>query len=117
MALPEGVWEHAIRVPTDRPLVLRARISDPPAVFSDSYLGGFASGHRLVYADAREFVWWAADAPAMTGYGSGAYGAGPYGEAAPATGYGSQAYGAGPYGEAASADYGGDNYGRGPYGG
>ena len=59
MAIPLSAHPHGIRVPAARPVTVRARITSPLAVHSDSYLGGFASGRRLVYVDAREFVWWA----------------------------------------------------------
>ena len=103
--------------PPARVLRVRARITSPPAVESDSHLGGFARGHRFTYTDAAHFVWWTPDSlPLMEGYGGGAYGSGPYGEAAPATGYGSKSYGSGPYGEGLSG-FGSDPFGRGPYGG
>lgn len=120
MALPLDVLPKVVLVPPAKAVLVRARISAPAAVDHDSYLGGFASGNRFVYNDAMQFVWWTPDGlPGLVGYGSGAYGAGPYGEAAPvvAVGYGSAAYGAGPYGEAASGAYGAHNYGRGPFGG
>ena len=44
--------------PPARPLAVRARITSPPAVESDSHLGGFARGHRFTYVDAAHFVWW-----------------------------------------------------------
>ena len=117
MALPFQVSLQPLLRPIQRALVVRARISDPPAAEHDSYLGGFARGHRFTYLDAKQFVWWTPDSlPAMTGYGGGAYGSGPYGEAAPAAGYGSKGYGSGPYGEGLSG-FGSDPFGRGPYGG
>ena len=116
MALPEGVTPLVLVRPVPRALRLAARISSPLAVVSDSYLGGFAGGRRLSYADAKQFVWWAPDSlPAMTGYGSSEYGSGPYGEPAPAAGYGSSEYGSGPYG--GMSGFGSDPFGRGPYGG
>ena len=119
MALPESVSSAALVTPFARPLRLSARITSPLATESDSYLGGFASGNRLAYLDAMHFVWWTPNAmPAPTpveGYGSGAYGAGPYGEPAPAAGYGSSEYGSGAYG--GMSGFGSDPFGRGPYGG
>ena len=44
--------------PPARVLRVRARITSPPAVVSDSHLGGFARGHRFTYTDAAHFVWW-----------------------------------------------------------
>ena len=80
MAYPNDVFPRLIIRPPVRPVVVRARITSPLAVVSDSYLGGFASGRRLRYSDAKQFVWWTPDSlPAMTGYGSSAYGSGPYG--------------------------------------
>ena len=120
MALPLPASLASQETPFKRPFNLAARITSPLAVESDSYLGGFAFGARLRYLDMMQFVWWTPGAmPTAFGYGSGAYGSGPYGEAAPvvATGYGSRAYGSGPYGEAASGAFGAGNYGRGPFGG
>ena len=34
------------------------RHTGPPAVMHDSYFGGFASGFRVVYTDAKHYVWW-----------------------------------------------------------
>ena len=62
MAIPLDVLPAVIRVPRATPVVVRARITSPLAVESDSYLGGFASGRRLRYSDARQFVWWTPDA-------------------------------------------------------
>ena len=61
MALPLSVTSQELQGTFDRPLVVRARITGPPAVASDSYLGGFARGHRLTYLDQKHFVWWASD--------------------------------------------------------
>ena len=117
MAYPNAVRVEVVNVPPARPLVVRARITSPLALASDSYLGGFASGTRFVLNDAMQFVWWSPDAlPGAVGYGSGAYGSGPYGEPAPAAGYGARDYGSGAYG-AGVTGYGSDPYGRGPYGG
>jgi hypothetical protein len=72
MALPEPASPATLERPRERALKLAARISAPEAVASDSYLGGFASGHRLSYSDAKQFVWWApGSAPVTDGAGFG----------------------------------------------
>ena len=58
MAYPPDVLVRVIIRPPVRPVVVRARITSPLAVVSDSYLGGFASGRRLRYSDEKQFVWW-----------------------------------------------------------
>ena len=58
VAYPPDVNREIIVRPALRPVVARARITSPPAVESDSYLGGFARGHRLTYSDEKHFVWW-----------------------------------------------------------
>ena len=72
MAYPNDVFPHLIIRPPKRSLVARARITSPPAVESDSYLGGFARGHRLTYSDAKQFVWWTgpADLVAWASFGN-----------------------------------------------
>ena len=58
MAYPLDADSRAILRPPLRPVIVRGRITHPPAVVSDSYLGGFARGHRLTYLDEKQFVWW-----------------------------------------------------------
>ena len=67
MALPRSASLTSLERPPQRPLVVRARITNPPAVVSDSYLGGFARGYRFTYLDAKHFVWWAAEEIAVAG--------------------------------------------------
>lgn len=82
MALPEPASPATLERPRPRALKLAARISSPEAVEHDSYLGGVASGFRLSYSDAKQFVWWGATLPTPVtgGYGRDAYGSGNYGE-------------------------------------
>ena len=61
MALPLPATLTSKETPLARAVRLRATISHPPAVVSDSHLGGFARGHRLSYLDMMQFVWWASD--------------------------------------------------------
>ena len=61
MSAPLPVTLAALTRPVARPLWVFARITSPLAVESDSYLGGFAAGYRLIYNDAMQFVWWAPD--------------------------------------------------------
>ena len=61
MALPLPVTLTGKETPLARAVRLRATITSPRAVVSDSHLGGFARGHRLSYLDAMHFVWWASD--------------------------------------------------------
>lgn len=98
MAEVPFVNQEARVQPRGRPLEVVGVITDPPAASSDSHLGGFARGRRFIYLDAAHFVWWAPVQLPRVGYGSGAYGAGPYsGHHVP--GYGSGGYGAGAYGK------------------
>ncbi len=61
MSAPLPVTLETRVLPFERPVIVRARITSPLAVESDSYLGGFASGARLSYLDMMQFVWWAPD--------------------------------------------------------
>ena len=58
MAYPLDVQPDLILAPPARPVIVRARITNPAAVEHDSYLGGLAVGYRLVYTNAMQFVWW-----------------------------------------------------------
>ena len=58
MAYPLPARIGMIEVPRPRGVVVRARITGPLALESDSYLGGFAAGARFVYSDKMQFVWW-----------------------------------------------------------
>ena len=72
MSYPLPVEEWVILSPPERPVRVRARISSPPAVEHDSYLGGTATGHRLTYSDAKQYVWWTdGSEPEPTGAGFG----------------------------------------------
>ena len=63
MRAPLPVTLEARALPFERPVIVRARITDPPAIDSGNYFGlGRAYGRRLEYWDAQEFVWWAPDA-------------------------------------------------------
>ena len=62
MSAPLPVTLEARALPFERPVIVRARITDPPAAASDNYFSlGRAYGRRLEYWDAQEFVWWAPD--------------------------------------------------------
>ena len=74
MALPLPVSAASLARPIPRALRLAARITEPAAVVSDSYLGGFAGGRRLSYLDAKQFVWWtdgSAPIPVGAGFSNG----------------------------------------------
>ena len=58
MSAPLPAAPAPLEAPAARPVIVRARITNPPAVEHDSYLGGLAVGYRLVYTDAMQFVWW-----------------------------------------------------------
>ena len=58
MALPLPATLQQPEAPPERPLRVAMRHTGPPAVMHDSYLGGFASGFRVVYTDAKHYVWW-----------------------------------------------------------
>ena len=114
---PLSVREQQERAPGVRAQNARFRIT-PAAVEGFDYYAAFSSVVGVVarWFSVWAFPWWAAVAPpALTGYGSGTYAAGPYGEPAPATGYGSSEYGSGAYG--GMSGFGSDPFGRGPYGG
>lgn len=79
MALPNPVTPRELRRPRPRVTLAVVTHSGPTAVVMGTFLGGHASGDRIVYNDAHHYVWWRG--PPTTGaYGAGAYGAGPYGE-------------------------------------
>lgn len=80
MALPNPVTEQPITQPRPRGTLIVFEHDGPPAVVTGTYLGGLATGQRVIYHDLSHYVWWAAEAPPFVGYGAGAYGAGPYGE-------------------------------------
>ena len=62
MSAPLPVTLETRELPFERPVIVRARITDPPAIDSGNYFGwGRAYGRRLEYRDAQEFVWWASD--------------------------------------------------------
>jgi hypothetical protein len=93
---PLSVREQVERAPQDRPQNVPVAITPRALVGFDYYPWSFVTNFLARYLSVWGFPWWAADA--MTGYGSGIYGAGPYGQAANQGEFGALRYGMGHFG-------------------
>jgi hypothetical protein len=70
VALPKAVEFLPLLTPPARPVRVVGDVLGPPAVTTDNYLGGSASGLRFRYNDRREFVWWTSDERANASFSS-----------------------------------------------
>ena len=96
MSPPGAVRFQPQRLPVDRPQNTPGEIT-PLAVQGFAYYNhALVQGRQVRYLSVWGWPWWTADR--MTGYGSGAYGAGPYGVASNQGEFGALRYGRGDYG-------------------
>lgn len=93
---PSAVRLKPQRPPVDRPQNTPGEITPQAVEGFAYYLHAFAHGNQVRYLSVWGWPWWTADR--MTGYGSGAYGAGPYGTAENAGEFGALRYGRGAFG-------------------
>lgn len=97
---PPPVAELQQRTPESRPQNVKLGIAENAVDAFDYYLGyTFVNGKQASQLELWGFPWWTADRP--TGFGAGAFGAGPFGQPATLGNFGALRFGMGAFGTGA----------------